>query len=94
MAFQEFPKSIVEAHGRPALEAIESMSGKRVPGQVWQKISPLMTAAGDSGDGDVTRPESRVTLLMDQYKKMLRFLGEKGCLVNSIRPEVITWFHV
>lgn len=82
---QEFPRSICEAHGRPALEAIETMSGKRVPGQVWRKLA---SSHGGGGGGGVGRADERVSALMDQYRQMLRFLGEKGCLLNSVRPEV------
>lgn len=93
---QEFPRSICEAHGRPALEAIETMSGKRVPGQVWRRLRPV-TAGGKNGGGmgggsggGIGRADDRVAALMDQYRQMLRFLGEKGCLLNSVRPEVGT----
>lgn len=75
---QEFPGSVLETHGQPVLEAIETMSGRKVPGQAWRKIHP-------SGGG---RAEDRVALLMEQYRQMLRFLGEKGCLLHSVRPEV------
>lgn len=75
---QEFPGSITGAHGKPAIEAIETMSGKKVPGQTWRKIAP-----GKGG-----RAEDRIPLLLDQYRHMLRFLTEKGCLLNSVRPEV------
>lgn len=75
---QHFPTSVLEMNGRPALEAIETMSGRKVPGQSWGKISP-------AGGG---RGEDRVPLLMEQYRHMLRFLVEKGCLLNSVRPEV------
>lgn len=78
LAPQNFPGSIIEAHGRPALEAIEVMSGRKVPGQAWRKI----TQAGGS------RVEERISLLMEQYRQMLRFLGVKGCLLNYLRPEV------
>lgn len=54
------------------------MSGRKVPGQTWRKI----TQAGGS------RIEERISLLMEQYRQMLRFLGEKGCLLNYLRPEV------
>ncbi|CAM9417721.1 unnamed protein product, partial [Hapterophycus canaliculatus] len=82
---QEFPRSVCEAHGRPALEAMETMSGKRVPGQVWNKLSPH---PGGGGGGGVGRADERVAALIGQYRQMLRFLGEKGCLLNSVRPEV------
>lgn len=84
MALQEFPASIIEAHGRPALEAIETMCGKRVPGQTWRKLAPAVGSGGAGGGA----ADIRVAALMDQYRQMLRFLGEKGCLLNSVRPEV------
>lgn len=84
MLFQEFPASIIEEHGRQALEAIETMSGKPVPGQVWRKLKPIATGSG----GGAQRSGDRVALLTDQYRQMLRFLGEKGCLVNSVHAEV------
>lgn len=58
------------------------MSGKRVPGQAWRKLGPTTTSGGGA------RADDRVTALMEQYRQMLRFLGEKGCLLNYIRPEV------
>lgn len=61
------------------------MSGKRVPGQVWRKLSSSHRGGGGGGVG---RADERVSALMDQYRQMLRFLGEKGCLLNSVRPEV------
>lgn len=75
---QEFPASIIEANGRHAFEAIETMSGKKVPGQVWRKISTAVDM----------RMDDRIGMLVEQYRQMLRFLGEKGCLLNFIRPEV------
>lgn len=86
--FQEFPASIIEEHGRQALEAIETMSGKPVPGQVWRKLKSIVTASGDGSGGGAQIAEDRVALLMDQYRRMLRFLGGKGCLVNSVHAEV------
>lgn len=86
---QEFPRSICEAHGRPALEAIETMSGKRVPGQVWRKLGPSPGGGKSSGGGSgMGKADERVSALMEQYRQMLRFLGEKGCLLNTVRPEV------
>lgn len=66
------------------------MSGKRVPGQVWRKLGPSPGGGkgGGSGGGVVGRADERVAALMEQYHQMLRFLGEKGCLLNSVRPEV------
>lgn len=61
------------------------MSGKRVPGQVWRKLGPS-PGGGKGGSGG--RADDRVAALMEQYRQMLRFLGEKGCLLNSVRPEV------
>eukprot|EP00903_Cladosiphon_okamuranus_P009303 g8875.t1 len=85
---EEFPRSICEAHGRPALEAIETMSGKRVPGQVWRKLGPGPGGGKGSGGGSgLGRADDRVAALMEQYRQMLRYLGEKGCLLNSVRPE-------
>ncbi|CAM9334154.1 unnamed protein product [Discosporangium mesarthrocarpum] len=72
---KEFPRSIIEAHGAPAFEAIEIMSGRRVPGQAWQRVKH--------------RAEDRVVQLIGQYRQMLRFLKEKGCLLNSVRPEAL-----
>lgn len=66
------------------------MSGKRVPGQVWRKLGPGPGGGkgGGSGGSGVGRADERIAALMDQYRQMLRFLGEKGCLLNSVRPEV------
>ncbi len=60
------------------------MSGKRVPGQVWRKLA----GGGGGKGGGVGKADERVAALMEQYRQMLRFLGEKGCLLNSVRPEV------
>lgn len=84
---QDFPASIIEAHGRPALEAIETMSGKRIPGQVWRKLGPV-TVAGVGGGGGA-KADNRVASLMDQYQQMLKFLKEKGCLLNCLPAEVM-----
>lgn len=69
------------------------MSGKRVPGQVWRKLGPgpgggKGGGGGVSGGSSLGRADDRVAALMEQYRQMLRFLGEKGCLLNSVRPEV------
>lgn len=73
------------------------MSGKRVPGQVWRKLGPAPGGGkGSSGGGGVGRADERIAALMEQYRQMLRFLGEKGCLLNSVRPEVLDccwWFE-
>lgn len=66
------------------------MSGKRVPGQVWRKLGPS-PGGGKGGSGG--RADDRVAALMEQYRQMLRFLGEKGCLLNSVRPEVRIPLH-
>lgn len=67
------------------------MSGKRVPGQVWRKLGPGPTGGKGSGDrSGLGRADKRVAALMEQYRQMLRWLGEKGCLLNSVRPEVCT----
>ncbi|CAM9172605.1 unnamed protein product [Choristocarpus tenellus] len=72
---KEFPQSLIERHGAPAFEAIETMCGRRVPGQTWRRVKQ--------------RAEDRVEQLIVQYRQLLRFLTERGCLLNKVRPEAL-----
>lgn len=66
--------SIIESDGRLALEAIEKMSGKQIPGQSWRRLQSQARIPW----------ENRCTMLQEQYSAMLRFLKE----VRRVNPMV------
>jgi hypothetical protein len=78
-----FPGTILESYGKLAVEAIECMSGKKLPGtcQNWLKISKLKPAA------------ERAALLYEQYSAVLNWLRERGCLLAGVRAEALLDKH-
>lgn len=68
------PDDIVATHGRPAIDAIEALSGRKVPNRVSQK----QTLCDD---------KDLLAQLMLQYEALLLFLKERGALLNTVRPE-------
>ncbi|CAM9548186.1 unnamed protein product [Chrysoparadoxa australica] len=70
---ESFPGDFIASHGKLAVKAVETMSSKSIPGQVWKKIA--------------SAPEKRVSQLLGQYSAFLKFLKGHGCLLHGIQSE-------
>lgn len=67
----EFPSDFIQSNGRLALDALDIMAAKKVPGRV-KRVSP--------------NPAEATKELLAQYAAMLLFLKEKGALLNGVQP--------
>ena len=66
------PEDCYAHNGKVALDAIEALCGKQLPGRLQRTISNERELANQ---------------LLAQYEALLLFLIERGCLLNQVRPE-------
>ena len=72
------PEDCYENNGKVPLDAIEALCGKKLPGRLQRTISNDRELANQ---------------LLEQYKALLLFLIERGCLLNQVRPEQLLERH-
>lgn len=72
------PDDCVSTHGRVAIDAIEALAGRKVPGRLQRVVS---------------NDKELVQHLMSQYAALLLFLVERGALLNTVRPEQLLSKH-
>ncbi|KAJ8600753.1 hypothetical protein CTAYLR_003950 [Chrysophaeum taylorii] len=76
----KIPEDIIETHGRPAVDAIEALAGRKIPNRM------VLKQHGNNNDSNSSDKEL-VTQLMAQYEALLLFLKERGALLNHVRAE-------
>lgn len=68
--------SLINSNGEMACKVIEKMSGLQIPGQMLEQLR----------SADITDNE-RISLLIQQFAAMLKWMVDQGCLLRSVKPE-------
>ncbi|KAH8082149.1 hypothetical protein JL720_8676 [Aureococcus anophagefferens] len=75
---KSIPEDCVASHGRVAIDAIEALAGRKVPGRLQRVVS---------------NDKELMAQLVAQYQALLLFMVERGALLNAVRPEQLLSKH-